>query len=119
MTRTYCEDTPLLAEAVCGGGRQTVALGLAERRSGSICLGAPAALSGRTRWDEQHPQAAQALRQRAEAPAPQDPTFRPSVPSTRRTAHAALNARAEPGDREDPLPSPTTMAAVRNRRGVR
>jgi hypothetical protein len=78
MTIKYCAGTPLMAEAVLGWGRQTVALGLAERRTGSICLGAQSAFSGRKRWEEQHPQAAQALRQLAEAHAQQDPTFRTS-----------------------------------------
>src|SRR5712691_8904881 len=32
MTWKYCGGNPLLAEAVCGWGRQTVALGLAERQ---------------------------------------------------------------------------------------
>src|SRR6266851_705505 len=76
MTIKYCEGNPLMAEAVFGWGRQTVALGLAESRSGIICLGAQAAFSGRKRWEEQHPQAAQALRQLADAHAQQDPTFR-------------------------------------------
>ena len=44
MTLKYCEGNPLMAEAVFGWGRQTVALGLAESRSGIICLGAQAAL---------------------------------------------------------------------------
>src|SRR6266704_4781641 len=76
MTIKYGEGNPLMAEAVFGWGRQTVALGLAERRTGSICLGAQAACSGRTRWEAQPPPGAQALRQLAEAPAPQDPTCR-------------------------------------------
>src|SRR2546428_14159749 len=63
MTLKYCRGNPLMAEALFGWGRQTVALGLAERRTGMICLGAPSACSGRTRWEEQHPQVAQALRQ--------------------------------------------------------
>jgi hypothetical protein len=108
-----------MAAAVFGWGRQTVALGLAERRTGSICLGAQSACSGRERWEEQPPQAAQSRRQLAEAPAHQDPTFRTRFPSTRLTAHAALNALTEQGDREDPWPSPTTMAEVLNRMGFR
>src|SRR6266446_286634 len=76
MTLKYCGGNPLMAEAVFGWGRQTVALGLAERRTGIICLGAQSACSGRKRWEEQHPQAAQALRQLADAYAQQDPTFR-------------------------------------------
>src|SRR6266705_1196383 len=119
MTRKYCEGNPLMAEAVFGWGRQTVALGLAERRTGIICLGAQSAFSGRKRWEEQHPQAAQALRQLAEAHAQQDPTFRTSLTYTRLTAQAALHALTEQGYREDQLPSPTTMAEVLNCLGFR
>ena len=119
MTIKYCEGHPLMAEAVFGWGRQTVALGLAERRSGILCLGAQSAFSGRKRWEEQHPQAAQALRQLAEAHAQQDPTFRTSLSYTRLTAQGARNALADQGYREDQLPSSTTMAVVLNRLGFR
>ena len=97
MTLKYCEGNPLMAEAVLGWGRQTVALGLAERRSGIICVGAQAAFSGRKRWEEQHPEAARALRQLADAHAQQDPTFRTSLTYTRLTAQAALQALREEG----------------------
>ena len=97
MTLKYCEGDPLMAEVVFGWGRQTVALGLAERRSGIRCLGAQSAFSGRKRWEEHHLQAAQALRQLADAHAQQDPTFRTSVTSTRLTAQAALQALREQG----------------------
>ena len=40
MTLKYCGGSPLMAEAVLGWGRQTVALGLAERRTGILGLGA-------------------------------------------------------------------------------
>jgi hypothetical protein len=119
MTLKYCEGNSLMAEAVFGWGRQTVALGLAERRTGIICLGAQSAFSGRKRWEEQHPQAAQALRHLADAHAQQDPTFRTSVTYTRLTAQAALQALREQGYREEQLPSPSTMAAVLNRLGFR
>ena len=119
MTLKYCEGNPLMAEAVFGWGRQTVALGLAESRSGLICLGAQAAFSGRKRWEEQPPQAAQALRQLADAHAQQDPTFRTSLTYTRLTAQAALQALREQGYSEEQLPSPSTMAEVLNRLGYR
>jgi hypothetical protein len=119
MTLKYCAGNPLMAEAVLGWGRQTVALGLAERRTGIICLGAQSALSGRKRWEEPYPQVAQALRQLAEAHAQQDPTFRTSFTSMRLTAQAALNALREQGYSADQLPSPTTMAEVLNRMGFR
>jgi hypothetical protein len=91
-TLQYGGGTPLMAAALCGGGRQTVALGLAERPTGSSCLGAPAAFRGRTRWAEPQPQVAPARRQLADAPAPQDPPFRTSLPSPRLTAPAAFPA---------------------------
>jgi hypothetical protein len=119
MTLKYCGGNPLMAEAIFGWGRQTVALGLAERQTGIICLGAQSAFSGRKRWEEQHPQAAQALRQLADAHAQQDPTFRTSVTYTRLTAQAAIQALKEQGYSADQLPSPSTMAEVLNRMGFR
>jgi len=119
MTVKYCEGNARLAETVFGWGRHTVALGLAERRTGVRCLGAQSAFSGRKRWEDRHPQVAQALRQLADAHAQQDPTFRTSLASTRLTAKAARNALREQGYEEDQLPSPSTMAEVLNRMGFR
>jgi hypothetical protein len=112
MTLTYGEGNPLQAEAVFGWGRHTVALGLAEKRSGIICLGAPSAFSGRKRWEEQHAQAAQALCQLADAHAQQAPTFRPSLTYTRLTSQSALPALREQGYGDEELASPSTMAEV-------
>jgi hypothetical protein len=92
MTLKYCGGHPLMAEALFGWGRQTVALGLAERRTGIICLGAQSAFRGRKRWEDQQPQAAETLRPLAEAHAQQEPTFRTCLTSTRLTAKAALEA---------------------------
>jgi len=52
MTVKYCAGDPLLAETTFGWGRHTVAVGLAERRTGIRCLGAQSACSGRQRWEE-------------------------------------------------------------------
>src|SRR5215471_7471130 len=119
MTLKYCGGNPLMAAAVFGWGRQTVALGLAERRTGIMCLGAQSAFRARKRWEEQHPQVAQALCQLADAQAQQDPTFRTSLTYTRLTAKAALEVLRAQGDREECLPSPSTMAEVLNRMGFR
>jgi hypothetical protein len=119
MTWKYGGGNPLRAEAVCGWGRQTVALGLAERRTGIMCLGAQSACSGRKRWEERQPPVAEALRQLAEVQAQQDPTLRTSLTSTRRTAKAALAALRAQGDRAERLPSPSTMAEGLNRLGFR
>ena len=119
MAVKYCGGNPLLAETLFGWGRQTVALGLAERRTGLLCLGAQSAFSGRKRWEDRHQQVAAARRQLADAHAQQDPTFRTSFTSTRLTAQAALKALREQGYREEPWPSPSTMAEVLNRMGFR
>jgi Rhodopirellula transposase DDE domain len=119
MALKHCGGKPLLAEILFGWGRQTVARGLAERRTGILCLGAQSAFSGRKRWEERHPQVAEALRQLAEAHAQQDPTFRTSVTYTRLTAQAALQALSAQGYSAEQLPSPSTMAEVLNRMGFR
>ena len=119
MALQYGGGNPLLAETMFGWGRHTVEVGLAERRTGIICLGAQAACSGRNRWEAQHPEAAEALRQLAEAHAQQDPTFRTTLAYTRLTAKAAVEALRAQGYREDQLPAPSTMAEVLNRRGFR
>ena len=119
MALKYCGGNPLLAETIFGWGRHTVEVGLAERRTGIMCLGAQSAFSGRKRWEDTHPEAAEALSRLAEAHAQQDPTFRTTLAYTRLTAQAALEALRAHGYGEDQLPSPSTMAEVLNRMGFR
>jgi hypothetical protein len=119
MALKYCAGNPLQAESIFGWSRRTVALGLDERRTGIRCLGAQSVYSGRKRWENQHPEAASALRQLAEAHAQQDPTFRTTLAYTRLTAKAALETLRAQGYGEEPLPSPSTMAEVLNRMGFR
>ena len=119
MTLKYCGGNARQAESVFGWGRHPVALGLAERRTGILCLGAQSTYSGRPRWEDTHPQVAEALRQQAEAHAQQDPTFRTTLAYTRLTAKAALAALGSQGYSAEQLPSPSTMAEVLNRMGFR
>lgn len=119
MTLKYCHGSARLAETILGWSREAVEVGLAEHRTGIICLGAQAAFSGRKRWEEQYPEAAEALRHLAEAHAQQDPTFRTTLAYTRLTAKAAREALRAQGVLEDQLPSPSTMAEVLNRMGYR
>ena len=119
MALQHCGGPPLLAATRFGWGRQTVALGLAERRTGSLWLGAQSAFSGRQRWEERHPPVAEALRQLAEAHAPQAPPCRTSFTSTRLTAQAAGKALRAPGESAEPWPSPRTMAEGVKRMGFR
>ena len=119
MAWKYCGGNPLLAETIFGWGRHTVEVGLAERRTGIMCLGAQSAFSGRKPWEDTQPEAAEALWRLAEAYAQQDPTFRTTLAYTRLTAKAALEALRAQEYSEDQLPSPSTMAAVLNRMGFR
>jgi hypothetical protein len=119
MAWKYCGGNPLLADTICGWGRHTVAVGLAERRTGIRGLGAQAAFSGRTRWEDTPPEAADALSRLAEAHAQPAPTFRTPLASTRLTAPAALEALRAHGDGTDQWPSPSTMAEGLNRMGLR
>ena len=115
----YCQGNPLWAETVFGWNRQTVALGLAEKRSGIICLGAQSACSGRPRWEDKHPEAAEALCALAESHAQHAPTFRSRLASTRLTSKAAFQELRQQGGERAALPSPSTMAKVLNRLGFR
>jgi hypothetical protein len=119
MTLKYCRGSARLAETILGWSREAVEVGLAEHRTGLRCLGAQSAFSGRKRWEEHEPEAAEALQRLAEAHAQQDPTFRTTLAYTRLTAKAALGALRAQGVSEDHLPSPSTMAEVLNRMGYR
>src|SRR5688572_27059096 len=61
MTLTDGDGKPLKAKAGFAWGRQSVALGLAEARSGLSCLGGRSAFRGGKRGAAYPPQAAQAL----------------------------------------------------------
>jgi Rhodopirellula transposase DDE domain len=119
MAEQYCGGNPRQAERIFGWSRETVEVGLAERRTGVVCLGAQAAFSGRKRWEDQHPQAARALRTLAEAQAQQDPTFRTPLAYTRLTAKAAVATLRAQGFAKKDLPAPSTMAIILNRLGFR
>ena len=69
MALKYCDGNVRLTESVFGWGRETVGLGVAERKTGITCVGAQ---SGTKRWEQRHPGAASALRQLAESDAQQD-----------------------------------------------
>ena len=119
MTLKYCHGSARFAETLFGWSRNTVEVGLAEHRTGIVCVGAHAAWSGRKRWEEKYPEAAAALRELAEAPAQQDPAFRTTVAYTRLTAKAAGEALRAQGISEAELPSPSTRAEGLNRLGYR
>lgn len=119
MTLKYCDGNARMAERVFGWGRDTIEVGLAEQRSGILCVGAQAGYSGSKRWEQKHPEAAAALRVLAEAHAQQDPTFESTVAYTRLTAQQALEQLRQQGFGSEQLPAPSTMAVILNRMGYR
>jgi hypothetical protein len=119
MTVKYCEGSARQAERIFGWGREMVETGLAEKRTGIVCMSAKPAFTGNKRWEEKHPEAAAELRRLAEAHAQQDPTFRSTVAFTRLTAAEALRQLRGLGYGEEALPAPGTMAKILNRQGYR
>jgi hypothetical protein len=119
MTLKYCEGNARQAERVFGWGRNNIEVGLAEHRSGIICVGAQPGYSGSKRWEEKHPEVVVALRSLAEAHAQQDPTFESTVAYTRLTAQQALDQLRQQGFAPEQLPAPSTMAVILNRMGYR
>jgi hypothetical protein len=119
MALKYCEGKPRLAESLFGWGRQTVALGLAEKRSGLVCVGAQSRFGGTRKWEERYPEAAATLVSLAEAHSQQDPSFTTSIAYTRLTAPEALKQLQAQAVPEEQLPALSTMAVILNRLGYR
>lgn len=119
MTLKYCNGSARNAETHFGWNRKTVTLGLAEKRSGLVCVGAQAVFSGTKRWEEKYPEAATLLQAIAEAHSQQDPTFKSSIAYTRLTAAEAIKQLRNQGVSEEQLPAPSTMAEILNRTGYR
>lgn len=119
MTLKYCNGSARLAENVFGWGRKTVEVGLAEKRTGLICVGAQSAFGGNKRWEERYPEAAQALRELAQEHGQQDPSFKSPIMYTRLTAAAAIEHLKAQGYRSEEIPAPSTMANIMNRMGYR
>ncbi len=119
MALKYCDSHPRLAESIFGWGRQTVALGLAEKRSGLVCVGAQSGFGGTRKWEARYPEAAATLVSIAEAHSQQDPSFTTSIAYTRLTAPEALRQLQAHGVAEEPLPALSTMAVILNRLGYR
>lgn len=119
MAWKYCGGSARLTETVFGWGRNSVELGLAEKRTGITCIGAQAACGGNKSWEERYPQAAASLREIAEMHAQQDPSFLTMIAYTRLTSAAAIEQLRSLGYPEEQVPAPSTMALILNRMGYR
>jgi hypothetical protein len=118
MSLKYCRGNARQTERGFGWGRRAVELGLNERRTGIICMGAQSGYSGAQRWEDKYVEGASALRQLAEDHCQQDPTFKSTIAYRRLTAQAAL-AHLKAQGFEAVLPSASSMAMILNRMGYR
>ena len=119
MCLKYCNGNARHGETLWGWSRHTIELGLSEKRSGMICVGAQSRYSGAKKWEEKQPLAAQALKEIAEAHSQQDPSFKTSIAYTRLTANEAISLLKGQGFDESEIPAPSTMAVILNRMGYR
>lgn len=119
MSLKYCGGSARLTETVLGWGRNNVELGLAEKRTGIVCLGVQSAFGGAKRWEERQPEAATALLSLASAHAQQDPTFQTTIAYTRLIAAQAIEQLRYLGFDDEQVPASSTMALILNRMGYR
>jgi len=115
----YCDGSARRTERLLGWSRNSIELGLAEKRTGIICVGAQAHFSGIKRWEERYPAMAAVLCELADTHAQQDPTFGTTLAYTRLTAAEALRQLVARGYAPETIPSVSSMSAVLNRLGYR
>jgi hypothetical protein len=119
VTQTLCADNPRQSESLFGWGRQTAALGIAERDAGIRCQGS-FSQRGRKRTEDTNPKLAQDVRELVEPHAQADPKLQNAFAYTRLTAKALRAALiAQKGYRDQDLPSNRTLQQVLNRLGYR
>lgn len=119
MILKYCGGSARKGENVFGWKRSSIATGLGEKRSGLECVGAQGVFSGIQCWETREVEAAEVLRQFAEAHSRQDPTFTSTIAYTRLTSAAAIAHLKSKGFSAAQIPCPSTMALVLNRMGYR
>jgi hypothetical protein len=113
-----CDGSARQAERRFGWGRETVAKGLQEARSGMRCLEDFAA-RGRRRSEDKDPQLAAAIRAVVEPHAYADPELKSDRRYTNLSAAEVREALIQRGYREADLPRERTMRDILNRMNYR
>ena len=119
MAMKYCGGNPARAEKLFGWGREAVALGLHEIRTGLVCYSARPAFSGNKLWEEKHPGLMALLRQLVSGQVPLPAPSRKRVGQGWLTAKEVIQSLREHGVAEEKLPSITTMTEILKRNGYR
>jgi hypothetical protein len=119
VTQMLCDDNPRQSERLFAWGRQTAALGIAERDAGIRCQGS-FCQRGRKRTEDKNPKLAQDIRELVDPHAQADPQLKNAFAYTRLTAKALRQALvAKKGYRSEDLPGDRTLQQVLNRLGYR
>jgi len=119
VTDKRCGGKTRRSERLFGWGRQTAALGLAERQAGIRCQGS-FSRRGRKRTEDNNPKLAQDIRELVEPHAMADPKLKNAFAYTRLTAKALRQALiTQKGYYDADLPSDRTLQQVLNRLGYR
>lgn len=118
VTLALCDGSPRRAERRFGWGRENVATGLAELRTGIRCLeDFPA--RGRARWEDLHPELARLVRDIAEPRTHADPGLKSERRYTTLSAAEVLaELRARAGEGVE-LPAERQVREILNRMGYR
>ena len=115
----YFNGSARQAETYLGWKRQTVQLGLHERRSGITCVDNYQA-RGAKKTEEKLPHLEQDIRELVDGTCQADPRLKTTFQYTKVTAQAVLDGLiAEKGYRETDLPCRQTMGNILNRLGYR
>jgi transposase len=119
VTLELCGGSARRAERCFGWGRGTVAKGLHELRQGIRCLENFSA-RGRSRWEEQHAQLADDIRELVEPHTQADPELKSPRRYTNWSAAEVLEAlQTQKGYVSAELPRERTMRDILNRMGYR
>jgi Rhodopirellula transposase DDE domain len=119
VAEDYLEGSARKAERVLGWNRQSVELGLNERRSGLVCVDNYRA-RGRHKSEEVLPQLDTDIRALVEGYSQADPKFQSMLCYTRISARAVRDALIQDkGYRDEDLPSRQTIGDILNRLGYR
>lgn len=110
----FCDGSARKAEQRFGWGRDAVATGLGELRTGIRCLDNVQA-RGRKKAEEQSAELAEAIKQVAEPQTQADPKFQSTLAYTRVTAKAVRQEVAQTGISN--VPSERSMHRILNRMG--
>ena len=119
VTEDYLGSSARRAESVLGWKRQSVELGLQERRTGIVCVENYQA-RGRQKSEELKPKLAIDILSLVEGKSQADPKFQSTFAYARISARAVRAALlAEKGSQEVELPNRQTIGEILNRLGYR